>query len=79
MIETLKDKINFEILQFDNGIIEIIIRGEEVKKNIGIKINLTNENLKVNEFISEIINMKYEQVISFLNEKNIKFYNVKFL
>ena len=39
MIETLKDKINFEILQFDNGIIEIIIRGEEVKKNIGIKIN----------------------------------------
>ena len=79
MFEILKDKINFEILQFDNGIIEIIIRGEELKKNFGIKINLNNENLNVNEFTSKILNMKYDQVISFLNEKYIKFDNLKFL
>ena len=78
MIEE-KEKINFEILQFENGIIEIIIRGEKRKKNIGIKINLTDENINISEFTTKITDMKYSQVISFLKEKNIKFDKVKFL
>ena len=78
MIEE-KEKINFEILQFENGIIEIIIRGEKRKKNIGIKINLTDENINISEFSTKITDMKYNQVVNFLKEKNIKFDKVKFL
>lgn len=79
MIEALKDKINFEILQFDNGTTEFIIRGEEKYNTIGVTINLNEENLKIDDITSAIKNLNYKQLIDFLNKNNIKYNNIKFL
>lgn len=80
MIEILKDKINFEILQIDNGTTEIIFRGEEKYSNIGIIINLNNEEkLNIDNITSITKNMNYKQLIDFLNKNNIKYNNIKFL
>ena len=78
MIEILKDKINFEIIQIDNGTTEIIFRGEEKYNNIGIVINLNNE-LNIDNITSTTKNMNYKQLIDFLNKNNIKYNNIKFL
>ena len=80
MIEILKDKINFEIIQIDNETTEIIFRGEEKYSNIGIIINLNNEEkLNIDNITSITKNMNYKQLIDFLNKNNIKYNNIKFL
>ena len=79
MLEAIKDKINFELIQIEDSTIEIIIRGEEKNKNIGVKININAENLNIEDLKNSIMNMNYRQVIDFLNKNNIKYNNIKFL
>ena len=79
MLETIKDKINFELIQIEDSIIEIIIRGEEKNKNIGVKINIDDENLNIEDLKTSIMDMNYRQVIDFLNKNNINYKNIKFL
>ena len=79
MVEFLKEKINIEIFEMENGVTEIIIRGEEKYKNYGFKVNVTEESLNVKDFIKSIENMTYKKVKSFLEENGINYNNCKFL
>lgn len=52
MVESLEDKVNIEILKVDNNLIEIIIRGEQKNKNIGIIIDsIINKQLNYEKYI----------------------------
>ena len=53
MVESLEDKVNIEILKVDNNLIEIIIRGEQKNKNIGIIIDsIINKQLNYEKITS---------------------------
>lgn len=78
MVESLENKVNIEILKIDDIVTEIIIRGEEINKSIGIIIDciiyLNYENICEN-----IKNLRLEEVKKYLKEKNIEYKSVEFI
>lgn len=79
MVESLEGKVNIEILKTDNSLIEIIIRGEQSNKNIGIIINSINKQLSYEKICQDIKDFKLEEVEKYLKENNIEYKNVDFV
>ena len=80
MVESLEDKVNIEILKVDNNLIEIIIRGEQKNKNIGIIIDsIINKQLKCEKIYQDIKDCKLEEIEKYLKENDIEYKNVDFI
>jgi len=80
MVESLEDKVNIEILKVDNNLIEIIIRGEQKNKNIGIIIKyFINNYLNYEKIYKDIKDFKLEEIEKYLKENNIEYKNVYFI
>lgn len=80
MVESLEDKVNIEILKVDNNLIEIIIRGEQKNKNIGIIIDsIINKQLNYEKIYQDIKDCKLEEIEKYLKENNIEYKNVEFI
>ena len=80
MVESLEDKVNIEILKVDNNLIEIIIRGEQKNKNIGIIIDfIINKQLNYEKIYQDIKDCKLEEIEKYLKENDIEYKNVDFI
>lgn len=80
MVESLEDKVNIEILKVDNNLIEIIIRGEQKNKNIGIIIDsIINKQLNYEKIYQYIKDCKLEEIEKYLKENDIEYKNVDFI
>lgn len=80
MVESLEDKVNIEILKVDNNFIEIIIRGEQKNKNIGIIIDsIINKQLNYEKIYQDIKDCKLEEIEKYLKENDIEYKNVDFI
>ena len=80
MVESLEDKVNIEILKVDNNLIEIIIRGEQKNKNIGIIIDsIINKQLNYEKIYKDIKDCKLEEIEKYLKENDIEYKNVDFI
>ena len=75
MVESLEDKVNIEILKVDNNFIEIIIRGEQKNKNIGIIIDsIINKQLNYEKIYQDIKDCKLEEIEKYLKENDVWIY-----
>lgn len=82
MIETFKEKINIELIKFDNNeeISEIIIRGEESQKNKGIIIHyVDNKAVDYKKICEDIKNYKLQEVQNYLSQNGILYNMVDFI
>ena len=80
MVESLEDKVNIEILKVDNNLIEIILRGEQKNKNIGIIIDsIINKQLNYEKIYQDIKDCKLEEIEKYLKENDIEYKNVDFI
>lgn len=80
IVESLEDKVNIEILKVDNNLIEIIIRGEQKNKNIGIIIDsIINKQLNYEKIYQDIKDCKLEEIEKYLKENDIEYKNVDFI
>ena len=82
MIENFEEKINIELLKFNNSgeISEIIIRGEESHKNKGIIIHyIDNKNVDYKKICEDIKNYKLQDVQNYLTKNGVIYNIVDFL
>ena len=77
MVESLETKINYIII-LDDGIYEIFVRGENDRKEKGIKI-VFEEIDNIYNFINKIKNLKLDEVIKYLKDNSIKYKQVSFV
>ena len=77
MVESLETKINYIII-LDDGIYEIFVRGENDRKEKGIKI-VFEEIDNIYNFINKIKNLKLDEVIKYLKDNSIKYKLVRFV
>ncbi len=78
MVGTFKEKINIELIKFDNNeeISEIIIRGEESQKNKGIILHyVDNKDVDYKKICEDIKNYKLKEVQNYLDQ-NVLVYNM---
>ena len=77
MVESLETKINYIII-LDDGIYEIFVRGENDKKEKGIKICF-EEIDNIYNFINQVKNLKLDEVIKYLKDNSIRYKQVRFV
>lgn len=76
MLDFKTDRINYEILSFDEKV-ELLIRGEEEVKNKGIII--TDKSIdELKKIIAIIEDFNYSKLISYLKENGIYYNEIDF-
>ena len=82
MVETFKEKINIQLIKFDNNeeILEILIRGEENQKNKGIIIHyVDNKGVDYKKICEDIKNCKLQEAQNYLSQNRIVYTMVDFI